>query len=108
MTPKIRYSQIDITENFGDNLNLKPDQWTKTIPLNSKTADPESVGLPPKDADEEKAYDVASSMSKLRESAGVPTDGVYCPVCHIANTQLDKLHSPCPKCGRKLLKFGWD
>lgn len=42
----ISYSQLDITERFGDNLGLAQDEWIATIPLNSMTQDPESVGLP--------------------------------------------------------------
>lgn len=105
---KISYSQIDITENFGDNLNLKPEDWIKTVPLNATSPDPESVGLPSKNVGADEAYSIASSLSKLRESIEIPTDGVYCPICHIANTQLSKLHTPCPQCSRELLKFGWD
>lgn len=96
LTDKINYSQIDITENFGDNLNLKPEDWVKTLPLNATNPDPKSVGLPPKNASAEGAYSIASSLSKLRESIEISTDGVYCPVCHIANTQLSKLRTPCP------------
>ena len=51
---------------------------------------------------------VASKLSQVRESIPIPNDGVYCPICHIANIELAKLRTPCPKCGRALLKFGWD
>ncbi len=104
----IGYSQLDITENFGGNLHLKPDDWIKTLSLNANHPNPESVGLPSKDADVNQIYSIASSLSQLRESMEIPDDGVYCPVCHIANTQLSKLHTPCPECARELLKFGWD
>ena len=30
-------SQLDITESFGDNLRLKPEDWIQTIPLNIMT-----------------------------------------------------------------------
>jgi hypothetical protein len=53
-------------------------------------------------------YRVASRLSALRESIPIPNDGVYCPVCHIANIDLGRLRTPCPQCGRALLKFGWD
>ena len=59
-------------------------------------------------ADADEIYRVASKLSVLRESIPVPNDGVYCPVCHIANLNLGKLRTPCPQCGRGLLKFGWD
>jgi len=103
---KISFSQLDITERFDDNLHLKPDDWISTVPLNKSV--PNGKGLPPIDASPEEVYKAAASLSQLREHIPVPSDGVYCPVCHIANTQLAKLHTPCPKCGRPLLKFGWD
>lgn len=102
------YSQIDITENFGDNLNLKSDEWIKTIPINTQINNPESMGLPPVGSSIEKVYDIASRLSTLRDQINNPEDGVYCPICHIANIELNKLQSPCPQCGRKLLKFGWN
>jgi hypothetical protein len=103
---EISYSQLDITENFGDNLRLKPEDWIETLPLNKRV--PNGLGLPPVDASEEVVYEAASRLSRFRESIVLPNDGVYCPVCHIANIQLTRLHSPCPKCGRALLQFGWD
>ncbi len=101
------YSQLDITESFGDNERLKPDEWISTEPLNLTTPDGEAWGLPPVEASDEEVYAIASSMSQIRESIQIPNDGVYCPVCHIANTQVARLRMPCPKCGRPLLKFGW-
>lgn len=102
------YSQVDITESFGDDQRLGPDEWIPTAPLNATTPNPESMGLPPADAEKDEIYRIASRLSELRESIPIPNDGVYCPVCHIANTQLFRLRTPCPQCGRKLLKFGWD
>ena len=104
----ISYSQVDVTERFGDNLELKPADWIATTPLNLMTDDPESDGLPPPNADEEQTYRIATQLSELTESIQIPNDGVYCPICHIANVDLSKLHTPCPKCDRSLLKFGWD
>ena len=104
----IYYSQLDITERFDDNLNLGADDWIPTTPLNSTTPNPESSGLPSPDANVEEVYRVGAKMSDLRESIPIPNDGVYCPVCHIANIDLAKLRTPCPQCGRGLLKFGWD
>ena len=103
---EISYSQLDITESFGDNLRLKPEDWIGTIPLNKTT--PNGRGLPPVDASDETVYEIASRLSTLRESIPIPNDGVYCPVCHIANIELSRLRTPCPKCARPLLKFGWD
>ncbi|HCC74088.1 MAG TPA: hypothetical protein DEP92_04765 [Candidatus Komeilibacteria bacterium] len=102
------YSQIDITENFSDNQNLNSDQWINTIPINTSVNKPETMGLPPVNAHIDQIYEIANNLSKLREQINNPTDGVYCPVCHIANIDIKKLHSPCPKCNRNLLKFGWD
>ena len=102
----ISYSQLDITERFDDHLHLKPDDWIQTAPLNKSIAN--GKGLPPVDASADEVYKAADRLSKMRESISIPNDGVYCPVCHIANTQLVKLRTPCPKCGRALLKFGWD
>ncbi len=109
ISPKdISYSQLDITETFGDNERLQPEDWIPTVPLNSMAPNSQDSGLPPVDASDEEIYAVAATMSQIRESVSAPSDGVYCPVCHIANIQIEKLRSPCPKCGRALLKFGWD
>jgi hypothetical protein len=103
----ISFSQLDVTERFDDNRSLGPDEWISTTPLNSTIRNPESAGLPSLGADPEEVYRVASKLSALRESVSIPDDGVYCPICHIANVDLGKLRTPCPKCGRELLKFGW-
>ena len=105
---QISYSQLDITERFGDNLSLTADEWISTSPLNATAPSPESMGLPPRGASDDEVYRVADHLSRLRESIPIPDDGVYCPVCHIANVTLARLRTPCPKCGRELLKFGWD
>jgi hypothetical protein len=104
----ISFSQVDSTESFGGNEGLSPDEWIATTPLNSIVDDPESMGLPPSSADDERVYSIASKLSEMRESISIRNDGVYCPICHIANVDLGKLRAPCPKCGRGLLKFGWD
>ena len=103
---ELSYSQLDITERFDDHLHLKPEEWILTVPLNKSV--PNGKGLPPVDASADDVYKAAVTLSQFRESISIPNDGVYCPVCHIANTQLAKLRTPCPKCGRPLLKFGWD
>ena len=105
---KLYYSQLDITEHFGDNLRLKPDEWIATTPIKSHNQNPESIGLPPVGADESTVYAIGSKMSALRGQIVGLNDGVYCPICHIANIDIQKLHTPCPKCSRKLLQFGWD
>ncbi len=53
----------------------------------------------------EEVYRRASSLSELRESIPIDGDGVYCPICHIANIDLGKLRTPCPRCGRGLLNL---
>ena len=105
---QILYSQVDITENFGDNEKFKPDDWIQTIPLNISTKDGKSRGLPAINASMDEVYSIAVKMSEMRASISIPNDGVYCPICHIANIQLSKLHAPRPTCNRPLLKFGWD
>ncbi len=102
------YSQVDITEAFGDDQRLGPEDWITTVPLNATTADPESMGLSPVGTDADEIHRVASRLSELRESIPIPSDGVYCPVCHIANVNHGRLRTPCPQWGRPLLTFGWD
>lgn len=108
MNEPISFSQLDITERFGDDQRLSPDEWIETTPLNASIPDPQGMGLPPPGATAEEVYRVADRLSTLRESIPDPNDGVYCPVCHIANVDLGRLRTPCPRCGRPLLKFGWD
>lgn len=102
---QLHYSQLDITEGPTDNERLGPDDWISTLPLNGATPQPQTSGLPPVDASAEEVYALATTLSQVRESVALPHDGVYCPVCHIANIQLAKLRTPCPRCGRPLLKF---
>jgi tetratricopeptide (TPR) repeat protein len=104
----VSYSQVDITRGFGDNLRLGSEDWITTTPIYLTISKPESLGLPPRGADVDEIYRVASKLSTIRESIKIKSDGVYCPICHIANVDLRKLRTPCPKCGRELLKFGWD
>jgi hypothetical protein len=108
MNEPISFSQVDITDRFGDDQGLGPNDWIATTPLNATIRDPVSMGLPPVGATEDEVYRVADRLSALRESVPLPNDGVYCPVCHIANIDLGRLRTPCPQCGRPLLKFGWD
>ena len=67
------------------------------------------MGLPPVGASDDEVYRIAEQLSRIRESVPIPDDGVYCPICHIANVTLARLRAPCPKCERELLKApGWD
>jgi len=104
----ISFSHVDTTERFGDNLSLTADGWINTTPLNRVVPDAQSMGLPPVGATDDEVYRVAERLSRRRESVAIPDDGVYCPICHIANMTLARLRTPCPTCGRELLKFGWD
>jgi len=70
--------------------------------------DSESSGLPPIGAADDVVYRVADGLSKMREKFNLPRDGVHCPICHVANVSPARLRTPCPKCGRPLLKFGWE
>ena len=105
--PPMQYSQVDITERWGDNKRLGSDDWIQTFAANTLVPNPESMGLPTPGADAETVYRIASKMSLGRERFPQLDDGVYCPICHIANVQIAKLRKPCPKCERPLLKFGW-
>lgn len=60
---EISFSQVDITESFGDNLRLKPEDWITTVPLNKTT--PNGRGLPPVDASGESVYEFASGFPSL-------------------------------------------
>jgi hypothetical protein len=103
----ISYSQVDFTEGFADDQGLGPDDWISTKSLNAVDKNSESMGLPSLAADADEVYRIASALSEVRESLPLPQDGVYCPICHLANVDLGKLRTPCPKCGRALLQFGW-
>lgn len=104
----IQFSQVDVTERHDDDTHLGPEDWIATSPLNRIMPDPVPMGLPEPDADAETVYRIAQRMSRFREAIGIPQDGVYCPLCHIANTQRRRLGTACPRCGRPLLAFGWD
>lgn len=106
--PVYSYSQLDITESFDDHLKLGPEDWIKTSPINIGNPNPEKVGLPPVNFSDNAVYEIGSRASVLRDQIANLRDGVYCPVCHIANTQLNRLSTPCPQCKRALLRFGWD
>lgn len=105
---ELRYSQLDITEYFGDQSRFTKEEWIATVALNSKMRDPVARGLPPHSATSTEIYTAAAQLSVIRSRFAGLGDGVYCPVCHIANVDYEKLNTPCPKCGRKLLSFGWD
>jgi len=102
----LRFTQVDVTERFGDNSTLTVGDWIETVPIN--TLVPDTQGLPATGATEQEVYSIASRLSQIRESIDLPNDGVYCPLCHIANVDLSRLRTPCPKCGKPLLQFDWN
>lgn len=113
-----QYSQLDITERFDDHKHLTANEWIKTIPLNKFIKDESkavAAGTPPRKATSDEVYKRADYLSHLRIAMdiggtfeSVAGDGVYCPICHIANIDLQKLGNPCPQCSRPLLRFGWN
>jgi hypothetical protein len=105
---EILFTQVDSTENFNDSEGLDSGEWIKTTPLNESMDNPESMGLPVRGSSEDEVHHIASDLSAIRESLSIPEDGVYCPVCNVANVDRQKLRTPCPTCGRDLLAFGWD
>ena len=70
---KLSYSQVDVTERFGDNIGLQPDTWVATVPLNSHSSAPEEMGLPPRGASEDDVFGIASALSRVRESSAIRT-----------------------------------
>ena len=104
---EVNFTQVDITETFDDHLTLSNDDWIDTLPLNSFMSGAPG-NLPPADASDDEVYRIASGLSQIRETFNLPDDGVYCPVCHIANVNINNLRTPCPKCNRPLLAFGWN
>jgi hypothetical protein len=105
LSPKeLNFTQLDFTERFDDHLTLTKEEWIPTTPMNSFV--PDSGGLPSPDAPVGEVYAIAQRLSEIRERFQMD-DGVYCPICHIANIDFQKLRTPCPKCGRELLAFGW-
>ena len=106
-TKDLNFTQVDFTEYFDQNLSLAPDEWVPTIPMNRYLGHDNNGNLPSMDASEHEIYRIALGLSEIREQFRVPGDGVYCPVCHIANVDISNLGKECPKCSRPLLAFGW-
>jgi hypothetical protein len=103
---ELNFTQVDVTERFDDHLSLSKDEWVETVPIN-KFVEGRPENLPAVDASEEEVYRIASELSRIRESFRVASDGVYCPICHIANVDIENLRTPCPRCRLPLLAFGW-
>ena len=96
-----------VDQSHSDSEGLDAGEWFELTPLNEMMDNPESMGLPAPGSSEDDIYRIASDLSSIRESFPIPEDGygVYCPVCGIGNKDLQKLRTPCPTCGRKLLRF---
>lgn len=103
----LNYSQVDFTEYFDQHLTLSKEEWVPTIPINAMLGHDNQGNLPPLDASDHEIYRVALSLSEIRKQFQIADDGVYCPVCHIANIDIAHLGKECPKCARPLLAFGW-
>ena len=104
---ELNFTQVDITERFGDNLSLSIEEWIETFPINKLGENINPGNLPRPNASDEEIYQIASKLSEITESFNRVKDGVYCPICHIANINRDNLRTPCPRCGRPLLSFDW-
>lgn len=109
----IKVSQLDMTEHEHAKAGLSADDWAPTIAINTQMTNPEQHGLPPENAGIEVIYATGLNLSALRQNMLLKTDlerddGVYCPICHIASIDISKLGTPCPKCNRNLLQFGWE
>lgn len=104
---EIGFTQLDITETIGAPPGLGADDWIETTPINAQPGAEGMRGLPPLTAGEDEVHAAAVKLSAIREEVGVEGDGVYCPVCHIANVDYSWLREPCPRCRRPLLAFGW-
>ena len=103
----LNFTQVDFTEYFDQNLSLSPEEWMPTMPMNKMVGHDNGGNLPAIDASDHEIYRIALSLSEIREQFQVPDDGVYCPICHIANIDISNLGKECPKCERPLLAFGW-
>ena len=108
---ELTFTQTDVTKSSGHDPSPGSNDWIETMPINA-VVPKAPPGLPPLDATADQIYDIADRGSRLRESlrrSGRVSgdDGVYCPICHIANIQLNLLRTPCPRCGRELLLFDW-
>ncbi|MEQ1643384.1 MAG: hypothetical protein ABL959_08095 [Pyrinomonadaceae bacterium] len=104
----LSYTQVDITREFDQNLSLTNEDWVDTMPINEFLGNDNNGNIPALGAIDHEIYRVALSLSEIREEFHVPGDGVYCPICHLANTDITKLGEACPKCERPLLAFGWN
>ena len=103
----VSYTQVDVTEHFEQHLALSMNEWITTIAINKLIGHNNNGNLPDIDANDHEIYRIALSLSEIREKFKIHGDGVYCPVCHIANINIANLGEECPKCSRPLLAFGW-
>jgi hypothetical protein len=106
-TDALSFSQLGVTETLGSKFRPTENGWVHTSALDEMTPDPQAHGLPPRGASDEAVYAYFDQFSRLRDIFATETDGVYCPICQIANYSIAKLRTPCPKCNRPLLRFDW-
>ena len=104
----LNFTQLDMTETCGPPQTAGPDDWVKTSPILASLKKEVVTNLPPLDSLSGVIYERAAELSSIREEFDDLGDGAYCPICHIANVDGDKVAQPCPKCSRPLLAFGWN
>jgi len=107
-TADLSFSQVDIIDGLDDGISLSSSDWIETTPINQLIGHDNRGNLPAIDSSDHETYRVALGLSEIRTSFNISGDGVYCPVCHIANIGIEKLGKECPKCERPLLAFGWN
>ena len=105
---ELNFTQVDFTDLFDKHLSLSKDEWVETVPMNKVIGHNQGGNLPDFDSSEHEIYRIALGLSEIREAFTIYGDGVYCPICHIANIDIEKLGKNCPKCERPLLAFGWN
>jgi len=102
------YGQLDVIEPERD-VKMTSSDWVQTVPIIVNDDYRETLGYAHKDDSPEEVYERAMMLSMVRnQHIKDDSDGVYCPLCHIANIELSKQGDPCPQCERPLLRFGWN
>ena len=107
-TEEFLFTVVDIVETVSEGSGFGKDDWVATTPIIKVLGVDHKKGLPSSDVPDGEIYAIAVGLSEIREEFQIATDGVYCPICHIANIDRQRLRTPCPKCGRELLLFDWN
>lgn len=107
-------TQLDMPRDVTEQLRIQSEDWVPCVPIRGKNTAYIYDQLPTTDLTDEETYTLAKQLSDVWNERISKSDhplqkigGVYCPVCHIASIDLDKLGLPCPKCKRELLRFNW-